>query len=137
MWPFGETNAAAMRALKDTMQAGRNFRSRVSGAANLRLFISANVKPPLVPKVPRYEQNSSEDESSRHALNERWLFTGSFKNTPLGPDEIQRLVAAYQETLRALHLKDRDDPITRIVARKYSRSPKPALKTRRRFPSSR
>jgi hypothetical protein len=57
MWPFGETNAAAMRALKDTMQAGRNFRSRVSGAANLRLFISANVKPPLVPKVPRYEQN--------------------------------------------------------------------------------
>ncbi len=40
------------------------------------------------------------------------------QNTPLGPDEIQRLVAAYQETLRALHLKDRDDPITRIVARK-------------------
>jgi hypothetical protein len=39
------------------------------------------------------------------------------KNAPLGPDEIQRLVAAYLETLRALGLKDRDDPITRIVAR--------------------
>jgi hypothetical protein len=39
------------------------------------------------------------------------------QNTPLGPDEIQRLVAAYLETLRALGLNDRDDPITRIVAR--------------------
>jgi len=40
------------------------------------------------------------------------------QNAPLGPDEIQRLVAAYHETLRALDLKDRDDPITRIAARK-------------------
>ena len=40
------------------------------------------------------------------------------QNTPLGPDEIQRLVAAYKETLRALGLKERDDPITRIVAKK-------------------
>lgn len=40
------------------------------------------------------------------------------QSTPLGPDEIQRLVAAYEETLRALGLKERDDPITRIVAKK-------------------
>jgi hypothetical protein len=39
------------------------------------------------------------------------------QNVPLGPDEIPRLVAAHHETLRALGLKDRDDPITRIVAR--------------------
>jgi hypothetical protein len=39
------------------------------------------------------------------------------QNAPLGPDQSQRLVAAYLETLRALGLKDRDDPITRIVAR--------------------
>jgi hypothetical protein len=39
-------------------------------------------------------------------------------NTPLGPDEIQRLVAAYKETLHALGLKERDDPITRVVAKK-------------------
>ena len=32
------------------------------------------------------------------------------QNTPLGPDEIQRLVVAYEETLRALRLKERDDP---------------------------
>ena len=39
-------------------------------------------------------------------------------NTPLGPDEIQRLVTAYNETLRALGLKDRDDLLTGLVARK-------------------
>jgi hypothetical protein len=40
------------------------------------------------------------------------------QNTPLGPDEIQRLVTAYRKTLPALGLKERDDPITRIVAKK-------------------
>jgi hypothetical protein len=43
--------------------------------------------------------------------------TKLIQNVPLGPDEIPRLVAAHHETLRALDLKDRDDPITRIVAR--------------------
>jgi hypothetical protein len=36
----------------------------------------------------------------------------------LGPDEIPRLVAAYEETLRALGLIERDDPMTRMVAKK-------------------
>ena len=40
------------------------------------------------------------------------------QNTPLGPEEIKRLVAAYEQTLRALRLKDRDDPVTQIVAKK-------------------
>jgi hypothetical protein len=40
------------------------------------------------------------------------------QSTPLGPDEIQRLVAAYEETLRTLGLKERDDPMTRMVAKK-------------------
>jgi hypothetical protein len=40
------------------------------------------------------------------------------QNTPLGPDEIRRLVAAYEETLRALGLNERDDAITQIVAKK-------------------
>jgi hypothetical protein len=40
------------------------------------------------------------------------------QNTPFGRDEMQRRVAAYEETLRALGLKQRDDPITRIVAKK-------------------
>jgi hypothetical protein len=40
------------------------------------------------------------------------------QSTPLGPDEVQRLIVAYEETLRALGLKDRDDPVTQIVAKK-------------------
>jgi hypothetical protein len=34
------------------------------------------------------------------------------------PEEISRLVAAYEQTLRALNLVDRNDPIAEIVARK-------------------
>ena len=40
------------------------------------------------------------------------------QNSPLGPEEIGRLVAAYEQTLNALGLKDRNDPITQLVARK-------------------
>jgi hypothetical protein len=39
-------------------------------------------------------------------------------NTAFGPKDIARLVAAYEPTLRALRLKDRDDPITQLVAEK-------------------
>jgi hypothetical protein len=40
------------------------------------------------------------------------------QNVLLGPDEIGRLTAAYEQTLRALGLKQRSDPITELVARK-------------------
>ena len=40
------------------------------------------------------------------------------RNTTFGPEEIERLVTAYEETLRALRLKDRSDPITQLVAEK-------------------
>ena len=38
------------------------------------------------------------------------------QNAPFGPDEIGRLVAAYDQTLSALGLTHRNDPITRLVA---------------------
>jgi hypothetical protein len=41
-----------------------------------------------------------------------------FQNTPLEPEQIERLVAAYGRTLRALGLKERDDPLTQAVAKK-------------------
>ena len=40
------------------------------------------------------------------------------QNTPLEPDDLQRLVTAYKQTLLVLGLKERDDPLTRIVAQK-------------------
>ena len=40
------------------------------------------------------------------------------QNAAFGPDDIDRMVAAYEATLKALGLKDRSDPITELVARK-------------------
>jgi hypothetical protein len=33
-------------------------------------------------------------------------------------DDIERLSAAYEEALRALHISDRDDPINEIIAQR-------------------
>ena len=38
------------------------------------------------------------------------------QNAPFGPDEIGRLIAAYDRTLSALGLTHCNDPITRLVA---------------------
>ena len=40
------------------------------------------------------------------------------RNTVFEPKDIERLATAYEQTLRALRLKDRSDPITQLVAEK-------------------
>jgi len=40
------------------------------------------------------------------------------QNSPFGPEEISTLTDAYERTLRALGLVDRNDPITEMVAKK-------------------
>jgi hypothetical protein len=40
------------------------------------------------------------------------------ENLPMGPEEIKRLVTAYEQTLKAIHLVNRNDPVTEIVAKK-------------------
>ena len=40
------------------------------------------------------------------------------QNRPMSPEDISRLVAAYEATLKALGLTDRSDPLTELVARK-------------------
>jgi hypothetical protein len=40
------------------------------------------------------------------------------QNVPLGPEEIRRLTDAYERTLSALSIKDRDDPLTEFIAKK-------------------
>jgi hypothetical protein len=40
------------------------------------------------------------------------------QNSPLSLEDVSRLVAAYEATLKALGLIDRSDPITELVARK-------------------
>jgi hypothetical protein len=43
------------------------------------------------------------------------MTNGLLKNTAFGPEEIERLVTAYEQTLRALGLKHRSDPITQFI----------------------
>ena len=40
------------------------------------------------------------------------------QNVPLGPEEIRRLTDAYERTLSALSIKDRNDPLTEFIAKK-------------------
>ncbi len=40
------------------------------------------------------------------------------KNSTLGPEEINRIIAAYEQALHTLCVKDRDDPLTEMVAKK-------------------
>jgi hypothetical protein len=37
---------------------------------------------------------------------------------PMGPDEIRVLTTAYEQTLSTLCLKDRNDPLTELIAKK-------------------
>lgn len=37
--------------------------------------------------------------------------------SPLGPEEIDILVKAYEQTLRTLGLVDRSDPLTELIAK--------------------
>ena len=39
-------------------------------------------------------------------------------NSELEPDAIENLNLAFKQALRSLHLVDRDDPVTEIIARK-------------------
>jgi hypothetical protein len=40
------------------------------------------------------------------------------QNLSLNQDDIDRLAAAYEEALRALHISDRDDPINQVIAQR-------------------
>src|SRR6266481_498788 len=54
----------------------------------------------------------------RRALSEAMAIYKLLQNTAFEPEDIERLVSAYEQTLRALRLKDRSDPITQLVAEK-------------------
>jgi hypothetical protein len=57
-------------------------------------------------------------EPRRPALSDAMAIYKLIQNTVFEPKDIERLVTAYEQTLRALRLKDRSDPITQLVAEK-------------------
>ena len=40
------------------------------------------------------------------------------QNIPMGPEDIARLVAAYEQALSELSLKDHNDPLKELIAKK-------------------
>ena len=55
------------------------------------------------------------------------------KNSALGPEEISRITEAYGQALQTLCVKDRDDPLTEMIAKMTIRSRKLVPMTRRSF----
>lgn len=55
------------------------------------------------------------------------------QNTAFGPEDVERLVMAYEQTLRALRLKDRNDSITQLVAEKIIAVGRLGMKTRPKY----
>jgi hypothetical protein len=44
------------------------------------------------------------------------------KNSTLEPEEISRITEAYEQALHTLCVKDRDDPLTEMIAKKITRT---------------
>ena len=40
------------------------------------------------------------------------------QNLAFNQEDVERLAAAYEEALRALHISDRDDPINKVIAQR-------------------
>jgi hypothetical protein len=55
------------------------------------------------------------------------------KNSTLEPEEISHITEAYEQTLRTLSLKDRDDPLTEMIARKIIKLAQTGVQTQRSF----
>jgi hypothetical protein len=71
---------------------------------------------PAAASLPRLDETGAHVEKGLESFAMPILRI--LQNSPLHPEDIRRLVAAYEKTLHALGLKDRSDPITEIVARK-------------------
>ena len=56
------------------------------------------------------------------------------QNVPLGREEIRRLTDAYERTLSALSVKDRNDPLAEFIAKKIFEIGQTDSGTRRKAP---
>ena len=59
------------------------------------------------------------------------------QNSAFGPEDIERLSAAYEEALRLLQLSDRTDAATQIIARRIIQAAQSGVSSHRRFAGSR
>ena len=66
--------------------------------------------------IPRHSAHMNDLE--RPAIGKTTAIRRLLENSSLPVEEVSRLVAAYERTLRTLDLVDRHDPVTEIVAKK-------------------
>jgi hypothetical protein len=70
-------------------------------------------------ELQRYvHDENGEGRASLGDEHERRAIRRLLENSSLSLEEVSRLVAAYEQTLSALDLVDRHDPVTEIVAKK-------------------
>ena len=50
------------------------------------------------------------------------------QNLAFDQDDIERLAAAYEEALRALHISDQDDPINKVIAQRIIEGARPGVR---------
>ena len=50
------------------------------------------------------------------------------QNLAFNQDDIERLAAAYDEALQALHISDRDDPINEVIAQRIIEGPRAGVR---------
>jgi hypothetical protein len=55
------------------------------------------------------------------------------QNSTMKPNEISCITAAYEQTLHTLYVKDRDDPLTEMIAKTIIKIAQAAFTTPRRF----
>ena len=94
------------------------FNVRSSQAMYLLVAPSAHLAALQPVQVPTKFQKLISTRGPSPALSQAMTIHRLLRNTTFGPEEIARLVTAYEQTLRALRLKDRNDPITLLVAEK-------------------
>jgi hypothetical protein len=77
-----------------------------------------NVHALILRKMTRYSRNSSTRwNHHREGVCAMPIFS-LLQKLPMGPDEIRVLTTAYEQTLSTLCVKDRNDPLTELIAKK-------------------
>jgi hypothetical protein len=106
--PLGRTNATMRSSARPMMLNRPAVESGRYQKTTDRLGMSEIVEEAWKPQRFQARNRSGRSAMTVHPL---------FEPFSVGPDEINRLAEAYKLTLEALRLRDRDDAMTRKVAR--------------------
>ncbi|MDB5605140.1 MAG: hypothetical protein JWP25_2040 [Bradyrhizobium sp.] len=110
---FTQTTSLEERLAKEATQLRRQARGTLPGVE----------RDLLVRKARRAETTSRMTEwlatgDEHHDKAQEMAISRLLKSSTLEPEEIARLTKAYEQALYTLSVKDRDDPLTEMIAKK-------------------